>query len=220
MNIYTPYTYWLYHKPTKKFYYGSRTAKNCSPKDFWNTYFTSSKVVHSMIESYGKDSFIFRIHKIFSSQKEAIEFEYTILKHFKAGTNERFLNKHHTKTVIWTDELRIKNSNSHYGKPLSENHKQAISKSKIGKSHPHTKEWIEKAAKSRTGLTRSIETKLKMSEIAKKNAPRWNYYKSNIHFYGSLSEFCDEFGYTEKKKITKAFYSNKSYDGWIRQTHQ
>ena len=116
MTIYKPYTYWLFHKPSRKFYYGSRTAKNCSPTDLFDTYFSSSAVVKRLISEDGKDSFRYRVDKIFDSAAEALEYEYTILQKFKAGNNLRFLNKHHTKSVLWTPALRKKASQTHRNK--------------------------------------------------------------------------------------------------------
>lgn len=46
------YTYYLYHTPTNKHYYGARYAKNAHVGDLWNTYFTSSKRIHNLIEEY------------------------------------------------------------------------------------------------------------------------------------------------------------------------
>ena len=34
-----PFTYYLYHKPTGKKYYGVRFKKGCHPDDLWNKYF-------------------------------------------------------------------------------------------------------------------------------------------------------------------------------------
>ena len=106
MTIYQPYTYWLYHKPTRKFYYGSRTAIGCHPKDLWKDYFSSSNPVKEFIDVYGINSFRIKVHKTFKSATECLDFEYNILKHFKAGTNPRFLNKHHTRCIEWTDDLK------------------------------------------------------------------------------------------------------------------
>jgi hypothetical protein len=106
VTIYQPYTYWLYHKPTKKFYYGSRTAIGCHPKDLWKDYFSSSNPVKEFIDVYGINSFRVKEHKTFKSANECLDFEYSILNHFKAGSNPRFLNKHHTRSIEWTDDLK------------------------------------------------------------------------------------------------------------------
>lgn len=90
MNI--PYTYLLLFKPTNQLYYGVRYSKNCHPNDFWNTYFTSSKIIHFLIKIYGKESFSFQIRKIFKSKQSAINWESKILKKMNVRYNQRFLN--------------------------------------------------------------------------------------------------------------------------------
>lgn len=51
----TPFIYKLTHKPTGRLYIGSRFGRGVSPDSFWNSYFTSSKVVAAMIEEDGLD---------------------------------------------------------------------------------------------------------------------------------------------------------------------
>jgi hypothetical protein len=47
-----PFTYLLKHIPTKKYYYGVKLKKGCHPNDLWTKYFTSSKIVKSLIKKY------------------------------------------------------------------------------------------------------------------------------------------------------------------------
>ena len=68
----TPYTYHLYHIPTGLHYYGVRWAKNCAPSDLWSTYFSSSKAVKKLIKEYGKDSFIAKVRKVFTTKEQAV----------------------------------------------------------------------------------------------------------------------------------------------------
>jgi general stress protein YciG len=70
-----PFTYRVKNKTTGKFYYGVRYAKNCSPKDLWTIYFTSSKKVKNLIELYGIDDFEIEICKTFETSDEAIKWE-------------------------------------------------------------------------------------------------------------------------------------------------
>lgn len=46
-----PYIYELYHLPTGKRYIGSQYGKMSNPKNIWNTYFTSSDTVKSMLDT-------------------------------------------------------------------------------------------------------------------------------------------------------------------------
>lgn len=71
----TPYVYYVFHRPTRSYYIGVRYAKGCNPSDLWKTYYTSSKRIHSLIESYGKDSFFYYCVKEFQNSEEALKFE-------------------------------------------------------------------------------------------------------------------------------------------------
>ena len=131
-NIYIPYTYLLFHKKSRTFYYGSRTAKNCHPSDLFESYFSSSNVIKSIIKKEGKDAFLFRVDQTFETAKETLEYEYQVLKRYEAGTNERFLNKHHTKSVEWTPESKAKASETHKRKVREGTHPTAFKKGHSG----------------------------------------------------------------------------------------
>jgi hypothetical protein len=88
----TYFTYYLYHIPTGKKYYGARWKPGCHPSDLWNTYFTSSKHVHKLIEEYGKESFEYKIRKTFVNKSECISWEQKVLKRLKVKTNNNWLN--------------------------------------------------------------------------------------------------------------------------------
>jgi hypothetical protein len=88
-----PYTYIIKCIPENCFYYGVRYAKNCSPSDFWKTYFTSSKTVKEKIKLYGKESFIFEIRKVFSTKEQAILWETKVLTRLQVLKRNDFYNK-------------------------------------------------------------------------------------------------------------------------------
>ena len=128
-NIYIPYTYLLFHKKSRTFYYGSRTAKNCHPSDLFESYFSSSNVVKSIIKKEGKDAFLFRVDKTFETAEETLDYEYDVLERYKAGTNERFLNLTHSKSgCMWTPEVRKKASETHKRRVREGTHKTAFKK--------------------------------------------------------------------------------------------
>lgn len=89
-----PFTYHLYHKPTNKHYYGVRYQKSCSPNDLWTTYFSSSSVIHKLIEDYGVDSFIPTVRKTFETAEAAKIWETKFLHKVKAQSNDNWLNRH------------------------------------------------------------------------------------------------------------------------------
>lgn len=90
----TPFTYHLYHKPTDRHYYGVRYKKDCSPDELWNTYFSSSPIVHRLIEQYGKDSFVPKVRKVFKSAEQAVRWESKFLSKVNAQHNDKWLNRH------------------------------------------------------------------------------------------------------------------------------
>lgn len=88
-----PYTYLIKHVPTNTFYYGVRYAKNCTPSELWNTYFTSSTYIHELVQRYGLDSFNVEIRRTFSNSLKARLWETKVLKRLKAATRSDFINK-------------------------------------------------------------------------------------------------------------------------------
>jgi len=95
MKPHVGYTYLIRFKLTGQVYYGSRCAKGCHPDDLWVTYFTSSKLVHRLIDEHGKDSFDFEVRATFpESPKDAQEWERKVLRRINANRRQDFLNKH------------------------------------------------------------------------------------------------------------------------------
>jgi len=85
-----PYVYYVYCRPTREYYIGCRYAKGCHPGDLWETYYTSSKRIHKLIEDYGKDSFFYYCIRECVSREEALDLEEALIRHsFK---KPKFLN--------------------------------------------------------------------------------------------------------------------------------
>ena len=93
-----PFTYHLYHTPTGQHYYGVRYKKGCSPEELWVSYFSSSPVVHQLIEQYGQDSFVPSVRKIFETAEEAVAYETKFLTKVNAQHNDKWLNRHNGRT--------------------------------------------------------------------------------------------------------------------------
>lgn len=88
------YTYLIKHKVTNKVYYGSSYSKKAHPKKLWVSYFTSSKVVKSLINEYGKDSFDYEIRKTFDDPIKCRNWEALVLNKMNAAKCDHWLNKH------------------------------------------------------------------------------------------------------------------------------
>jgi hypothetical protein len=202
------YTYYVYHPETGKKYYGSRYSKdlNKTPEeDLWVTYFTSSPLVHKLIEEYGKDSFEYEVRKTFQSIKEAYAYEQRVLRRLKVTVKDVWLNKaYFAEHCIceMTPEVRKKISEKLLERirPAEElnNHKTAMAKFKgikrskeygemmskkqkeAGGYGPkkHSKETRQKMSKALKGRVVSEETKKKMSEAGKNKWKIRDRYRS------------------------------------------
>lgn len=88
------YTYLIGWSKYKIYYYGRRTAKGCSPKELWVTYFTSSKYVKQFRQDVGNPDII-QIRKTFGNNIKLCEkWEYNVIERLKAHHRIDFLNKH------------------------------------------------------------------------------------------------------------------------------
>lgn len=87
-----PYFYRVYFKPTGQYYVGIQYGKGAHPNNLWDKYFTSSKVVKSLIKQFGLSSFTPKVTKVFKTAKEAMNYERKFLVKVKANTNKKFLN--------------------------------------------------------------------------------------------------------------------------------
>ena len=91
-----PYTYLIYCKTTKQYYYGVRYSKNCNPKDLWKSYFTSSNYVRELITKYGKNDFLFEVRKTFSNSYRARCWEQKVLTKLNVVKRNDFINKNNS----------------------------------------------------------------------------------------------------------------------------
>lgn len=95
--MFKPYCYLIKFKPTGQVYYGSRSASSCDPEELFNPnhrtgYFTSSKLVKSLIEDFGLDSFECQVRKTFKNKQDCIRWESRVLTYFNVESNPKFLN--------------------------------------------------------------------------------------------------------------------------------
>ncbi|EBS2632388.1 hypothetical protein DRX00_11535 [Salmonella enterica subsp. enterica serovar Gatuni] len=122
-----------------KVYIGSRTAKKCDPKEFWVTYFTSSKIVKELIEKFGESHFSVEHIEPFSSIEEAYEVEQQRIK--KMWGDPLLLNQHYQDEGkgVWLTTSLPSEKNPMFGKKGKLHHgygKPGPLKGRKGKEHP------------------------------------------------------------------------------------
>lgn len=108
MFIYTPYFYVIQEVSTGKFYAGSKWGQDANPKNFLmkGGYITSSNIIKTLIKKNGIDSFTIRKIRIFSSGKNAYDYETRFLQKVKASKNPAFYNSHdNAKITPGTEEF-------------------------------------------------------------------------------------------------------------------
>lgn len=87
----SPFVYVIRDVTNNKRYGGVKFAKGCKPSDLLSSYFTSSKIVKSLIAS-GREFVIDNIIE-FDTKEEAIEFEELMLQMVNASTSEDWYNQ-------------------------------------------------------------------------------------------------------------------------------
>ena len=154
--MYKAYTYYLYHVPTGKKYYGYRYANKCEPEqDLWVYYFSSSDLVEDLIEQYGKESFQYQVRKMFDTQEEAHTYEQTFLHRVKAIEKKDWLNQAYS------------NGPFYFHGPFRPETIEKIRHSKIG-----NKNGV--GNKSRTGQKNSEITRSRLRDAVKRNGGAHN----------------------------------------------
>jgi hypothetical protein len=173
----TPFTYSIYCKPTNQYYYGTRYAVGCQPSDLWQTYFTSSKVVKSLINLYGKEAFDIKIRKIFKTKHQALLWEEKFLKRVQAAQSPKWLNKHNgNKTFYCTGHQ------GNLGRKQSDETKLKRRLANLGKKRPpFSAEHRQKIRDAKLGVKMSDEARMKMSQ-SRKNKPKSPEHKANLSF--------------------------------------
>lgn len=142
--MHTCYTYLIVWSQLNIKYYGVRFAKNCHPKDLWNTYFTSSKHVKSFRKKYGEPDIV-QIRKTFKSVSEARLWEHKVLKRLKVINRSDYLNKSDNKSIAPHNlnkgrkrpDVALRNTTrwvgkdtSHLGTPKSKETREKISEAR------------------------------------------------------------------------------------------
>lgn len=150
------YVYLITFLPTGQLYIGSRKSKNPS-NDLFKQYFTSSKVIKTLLDTHGIESFKYEILNEFESYKDAVEFERSLHIKNDVVNNPNFLNRSVAGERFFTKGPRSKETKEKIrkklsgrpnprkglpGKPCSEEKKKKLSIANSGKSP--TDVWYKK----------------------------------------------------------------------------
>jgi len=102
------YVYKVTDNKMNKFYIGARGTNNILEDDIGKVYFTSSTnkdFVNRM--KINPTDFTFKVIKEFTDWNDALEYEYKLLKKFKANTNEHMYNKAITPSNKFSENFRV-----------------------------------------------------------------------------------------------------------------
>lgn len=91
MTTYQPYIYIVGWIDLNAWYIGCRYASKCHPGDLWSTYFTSSKLVRELRESWGEPDYIETFNA--NSGKEALAQEADLIRTYNLHSGTRWLNQ-------------------------------------------------------------------------------------------------------------------------------
>lgn len=149
MKTTIPFTYLIGWSEHNLWYYGVRFAQGCDPTDLWTKYFTSSEIVTDTRMKLGEPDVI-QVRKTFSTDIKAKLWEDKILSSIPKEKRIHWLNQTFSsfRGVVFTDLIR-----------------QRIGEKSKGREC--TSKTRDKISKSMTGITRSDETKRKLSSLRK-----------------------------------------------------
>lgn len=105
-----PYVYKIQNK-FGEFYFGVRWDYSGEPEeDILINYFTSSSLIKELLIKNGVDYFDAEIIKTFDNKKDALNFEYSLIK--ENIEDKKCLNRALGKCTIWDEKLKTQVSNS------------------------------------------------------------------------------------------------------------
>ena len=177
MFTYQPYTYHIAWTGEDLHYYGVRYASDCNPNDFWNTYYTSSKVVSQHRIVYGEPDLI-EIRKTFADADSAIDWEHKVLRRLNVMESDRWVNRSIGHAPRFHESHREALSKARTGYKFSQATKDKLSairkaewedpilRAKRSVSN-HTPDGLERIAEFQTGRVRTEDHKQLISDMRK-----------------------------------------------------
>jgi hypothetical protein len=145
------YTYLIGWSKHDKFYYGARWAKDCSPDDLWNTYFTSSKHVKAFRKEHGEPDII-QVRTVFNDANKCKLHERKALEKLNVLKSDKWLNKNINGMFLPTGPM----SEEHIANRVA-SFKRTMQGRGTRTGTKHTSESIEKMRKAHAGKTLTEE---------------------------------------------------------------
>lgn len=182
-----PFTYYIFHKPTGLKYYGVRFGKDCHPDSLWKTYFTSSRLVKSLIKDHGIDSFVVEVRKTFTTVEAAQYWEAKVIRRLRAPQRNDWLNLNYREKFVCpvrTAEHSQKIADSLRGRKRTEEECRNIGNALRGRVL--SDEHKQKLSLSLKGRKKSEETKRRMSDSKKSAHENLSERAKQLHSQGRL----------------------------------
>lgn len=151
------YTYLIKFKPENKVYYGVRFQNiklNRMPEDdLMIHYTTSSATINDLIKEHGIEAFEWEVRRMFDTPEQAIAWEQKVLLRCNVLKNQHiWLNGNVAGYKVTTPAGRKKISETHKGVPKTDEHKERLRESNLGKKKGiRSKEYREKMSIAKSG---------------------------------------------------------------------
>lgn len=200
-------TYCVYKhiSPSNKIYIGITSQK---PEYRWRSGngYRNHLYFYKAIQKYGWDNFQHEILFVNLTKEEAEQKEIELIKKYKSnqktygynidsGGNSNGKHSDETRKKIKENHFDISGENHPmYGKHHSNETKQKISKSKIGKKHPISEETRIKISSALKGREMKKEWIDKMAESHKKSILQYSVDNKFIKKWNSIKDIEDELG--------------------------
>lgn len=202
------YTYTIKCKISNKMYHGCRVSKDAHPSEFWDTYFTSSSIVHALIKENGVTSFeIIEVTPYINCGAYEAETQFLIENNCAASDNWLNMSNNEFSKCHMSDLVKSRMM-AKYG--VEHNSQLASTRLKISKKQKEIWKSLEyREHRKDLSLSRhNVEHHMKSKEISQK------VKDTCIEKYGVTNVFATE---EVKTKIKETF--EEKYNGHPRKTH-
>lgn len=219
------YTYRITNLLLNKHYIGCRSSALPPKEDLGVKYFSSSSDKEFRLDQkINPHNYRYKVIKTYTCRQDAINLEIKLHNKLNVGANLSFYNKSKQTSskfdmtgFIFSEETKLRFSESRKGRTHSEEAKERMRKSCAGRyiGRKLTEEHKANIAKSHTGMIRSEEAKARMSAAQRrkdnptiKPANVYNYYTNELIAEGvSLRAWCREnssYDYSAVRKTAAA----------------